>query len=860
MSNAGGQDKQLKISVVVDNNAMQQFKRSIGEATAEVSKLVAELNRASGLLGGAGKGLLSGVSAKGTGSAGSSSSPSRGSIGGSISSPVEAIGKGLRDMAKGSVDALKSMTQAVKSNFSGQVSDIIGLEKQLAKLEERYTRLNALAETGSSKTRSRAQSMMTGSDLDRSGLQAQIEGHKAARDSNMEQDSASEWWKSKASAPSASKWSRFSSFATGDLLSGSGNKGSAWAPPDPDGASAGSKLRLAAGAYGLFRVAAAGVNENIASYDRYSGHAAALGSTFGGMGLGMMRGQDYTTRVAMLSLQEDSNRLQIQENAKAKAIADAAMAKTASRKKMQMAGNYDGMSDKEAVAAAYADHGMKAPVNAVDVRAGGDNGGSDLRGASYLARAAATVMNGIGGGASGIIGLPGSLLGMENEQKLRAARIIEEKKAASAADINMRAAGRFQGEWQGMMGLQRAAGTKDPWKLDARLAMSGYNGGDYVGGLNSVAGMGGFGVGQKFANVAMRGSTGHVANIGSFIGASAQTGANGGDMAHFLAGSGFDPFAQSAMAGTLIQQMQNGSAMQSPAALMAVMQAGGNFGGKGNSAEQMRIQSGMAGGMNAANGNLFGGGIDNLQKARNYYNATKATHGNLFGSNYLAEHFDMNMLAGARAGQKLPTALRVRGLTSDMVKDYGNRTLSTMFRNIGLDKGPMGDMARSMLSGGYGSDFGGYLKDHSKGLKKKDRRANEKEATATFGAILQSEGFANSDQEGEGMARLLAGLSSPGTLKKGHFADSAHGTLQAKAAMASGLSKMEEARKIAENPILTDGKRLLDPAENSAMGKKLGELSTRLDLSADDFIKALERLSGAIVAVAEGAEQLHVEP
>jgi hypothetical protein len=206
------------------------------------------------------------------------------------------------------------------------------------------------------------------------------------------------------------------------------------------------------------------------------------------------------------------------------------------------------------------------------------------------------------------------------------------------------------------------------------------------------------------------------------------------------------------------------------------------------------------------------------------------------------------MLASLRSGKvspQLARALASRGISQSQALAYGNATMNTMFRNIGMDKGPMGDLARGMLSGGYGSDFGAYLKAN-KGKKGFDG----KQAVSTFAAILQSEGFASNDQQAEGMARMMAGLGNMSTLRKGGFRDAAAGTTTAAAADEAGKAKQEEARELNK---MTEG----EVRENIGKGaRQIGDLGRNIGMSAEDVGNSLERLAKKLDSITQGLDKV----
>lgn len=812
MSNVEGGNKQLKITIAVDNQALDQFKRAIREATSEVSKLVEALNKGSKI-----SSLLGAVSSKGGGAgSGSQQRVSGGGNGGSITSPTEAIANAIRGAAKGSTDALKQMESGLRSSVGKQVQDVKTLERAIDSLGNKY------------------KNMATGiQSLD--PFQAHA-GSGAGRGGASQRYLGAGGGGQFAFAPTMAE-----QIAANDPFQNSGGGGSRF----PKGPGFFDRMRdrmrgmfseeggvddlIKAARKALpFYMAGKGTSmilgQSIAAHDDFNKQAVPLAGAYSSRGLDMMYGRDYTTLYNLMQIKQGDQG----EGRNAK-HQDRSRADVYFEKKAKFHGWKPGTAEydqqKRYARAAFENDSKDNRISRA--------GESDFDGASGFVRGAKSLIDSTMSLDPNILR---NLAGVDTAEKLRKLAMGDQKGQINAADPFNRGLKLYTNQWESMLGASRQLGLGDSvWKTNANLRAQGFDLGALGAGQGSVMGAGGWQMARKYGDLAMRGQAGKVGNIGEFLGLASQGTGNAGQSARFLAGTGLDPGAQAAMANTLMMHMGGGSTMGSPDGLMAALASGGSFGGRGDSGEQMRVQAGMGQGMQGLNRDLFGGGMDNLQKGRNIVNALDATGGNLFGSQYLAEKMNMGMLADLRSGKASPAILRKLkslGISKEQALAYGQSTVSTMFRNVGLDKGAMGDMARDIM-GNFGGDASKYFKAN-RGKKGFD----SKQALTTFASILQSENPDMTDQDAEGRARDLIGLGDPSKLKPGHFHDAA-GKKMLRSAKNRGKFEKEDAQNVDK---ITDD--IIDKSHEA--GQKVADLGKDIGKSAEEVGQSLMNLADQV--------------
>lgn len=785
-------NKNLEIGVVVNDQQMGKFKNSIREATIEVQKLAEGLNRAASAF----KGFLSGArSGAGSGSnfqAGNGFS--RAPMSGGMGQPVLAIAGAIKGAAKESGDALKFLETGVRSSSSKMVGDIVNLDRVLASVEKRFKSIRSVSSGGSAIP----------------GLSGGGGGSLIPADASIVNRGGIDYVQGK-----RSMWQNL--MAGGDIGGDDFKKTLRKAVP----------YALAArGLYSLGSEIAAQPNDWMNQQSKYGG--------YGSTALAMQQGRDFTTNYAMKRIKEEDRTSMIAKTSNAH-IQQRMIESSVSQTLPSWTPNFIRNAFTERMKRTLAEG--DSPGNAA----------TDLRGntsffnsAWAMAKAAPSAVTSMSLGP-----MLRAYEGADPDETVRKLDYVQKYGAAHAPEVGFRARAAYGSSWESSIGLMRQLGTSDPWTLAAKLRGQGFNTGDLAGGQQSVAALGGWG-NRGLGYTAMHATAGHV-DVGNLMGATTQAGGNANRIASYIAGLGIDPHAQTAIAGALTSQIMNGGSAIDQTGSLAALSA---FNGRGSSpGEQMRIAAGQAGGMGAINNDLFGGGIDNLQKGRNIVNAISATGGNnLFGSQYLADHFDFGMLANARRGGKNPASLEARGVDSKQVIAYGDLTLGSMFRNIALGgkDTPMGKLANEMIGSGFGSDPGKFIRANR---NKKGFDVNK--TVKTMAAMFATEGYGGGNEQiAEGMVRDLAGLDNMGKLRAGHFKDASHGTNSRRTAAAVGKNDADTAAHIKnitpEEAAKTPGEVAQGYADISQrVGASSDRVADRLFLLADAIEAATSRINGA---------------
>jgi len=739
-----GENKNLEIGVVVNEGQMSKFNTAIRDATREVSKLTAELNRAASAF----KGFLSGAQMSGSGQGfrpGSGFARAPLSQGG-ITQPAVAIASAIKATAKESTDALRSMDQGVRTTSSKMSSSLDMFDQALAKVERRFKSIKALGSSGA---------LFPGGGSSNGGL--------IPANANIVNRGGIDF--------------------IGPSKGGGGGGIFAKLMRGEDVGDIGSMIRKVVPYALAMRGAQMIASEIAAQPNDFMNQAGRQGTAFGGLAVSMMQGRDFVTPYALRRIAEEGK---------------ANNPRMTYAERNRMLGNqlsshwwYNAMPE---FGKRYFSTMVKQGLTQGD---GAGNAATDLMGNSSLSN---SFISAIKAAPSLLTQGPGgvfrALEGSDVDENLRKLGYAQQYASAHQAEVGFRARQAYGSTWESMIPVMRQLGTSDPWTTLAKLRMRGLGGGDLGAGIGQVAPLAGW-ANRGLGYTAMNATIGHVDNVGQLLGAGMQSGIGAGgarNLAGFLAGNGTDPYAQGAIAKALAAQALNGGPVVDPTGSLGALNA---FNGRGQgAAEQVRIANAQAGGLGAINSDLFGGGIDNLQKARNYANAIDVMPNNLFGSNYLAEHFNFGMYAAAKRGGKgyhVPGVMAARGISQKDIIGYGDASVNSMFRNVmlgGTDT-PMGQLASSMLHGGYGSNIGKYIKDH-----RKDKGFDVNGVLTNFGAILASEGYGGgNDQTAEGIARDLAGIENP-LLRKGHFRDASAGTRARLTAGAVGSRDLETAGAI----------------------------------------------------------------
>jgi hypothetical protein len=143
----GSDNKTLEIGVVVNEGQMSKFTTAIRDATREVSKLTAELNRAASSF----KGFLSGAQMQGGGGgfkSGSGFARAPMSQGGGVTQPAVAIATAIKTTAKESTDSLRIMDQTVRSTSQKMASSLDIFDRALQNVEKRFKNIKEINSSG----------------------------------------------------------------------------------------------------------------------------------------------------------------------------------------------------------------------------------------------------------------------------------------------------------------------------------------------------------------------------------------------------------------------------------------------------------------------------------------------------------------------------------------------------------------------------------------------------------------------------------------------------------------------------------------------------------------------------------------
>lgn len=782
--------KDLRIGVVADEGQLTKFENAIRRATIEVSKLADQLNRASKTFAG----FLGGARMTGGGQ-GTQFRPGNNfarapltGAGGGIGQPVQTIANAISASAKGSTDALRSMESTTRTTSSKMASDINILDNALAKLEKRYSKIKAISGGGGG---------IPGIAAPAAGGFVP-EGFKVINKGGIDTVVPSNY------KPSIGE--RMAAFFQNGKSSGDGGIMQTIQKAIP-------YYIMAKGGQAIFR-------ELAAQPDDFNRQAQPL-SRFADRGLAMMYGGDFHSLYNMERIAQgpQGGLLQAEHRVTSAAVSDATR-----RAQRELAYNkahgyvYTPQQEQAYISQKtrmFTQHAMDKleNTNVDEMRK------SDFRGASGLVRYGKTILD-------SIIGLDPQILrnleGVDTAEKLRKDAQLDVVNDIYKASRENRAFRTFEQGWQGAVDISRALQTSDPFMLQAKLFKRGYNTGQLGSAQSAIAQTGGFRTGLKYRDLGMRSSVaGHV-DLNALIGATAQAGGpDPGEVAALVHGLKIDPQAKSVLANAMAHETLNGDAMVNPSGMLAAFAP---FNGAGTTAgEQMRIANAQVSGMGAINQNMFKGGVDQLQQGRNWLNAINVAGGNLGGQNYLVNSMNFKILARLRQNPNVQIPeLQAVGLSNKQVLDYGERTMGSMFRNVMLSgSNPMTKMAQEMMSGGFGSDFGAYVK-----ANRGKQGFDVNKAIYTMAQILKFEGFAKGDQQAYGMANDLAGIGNMGPLRRGGPGDAAAGTAAAKAYHEVGTKKEEDAKTIKK--VVTD-----DYIKKSVeWGEKYGELGENLGMSA----------------------------
>lgn len=290
---------------------------------------------------------------------------------------------------------------------------------------------------------------------------------------------------------------------------------------------------------------------------------------------------------------------------------------------------------------------------------------------------------------------------------------------------------------------------------------------ELAGGYGAVEGVGGFGTAQQLGLRAALAARGHMGGAGGILATAAMTGDAGAfwtNMNNMVGrgSGGMDVGAAQSIGGTVAGSLTNGAAPTSGLGLMSAM---GAYGRGDNSAQDMLNARFMGAGLGAM-GSMFGGRTDPYQRGVNLLSAIRAAPGASVGAQEYLSQLDPRVIFDIAGGGQVPYELQARGITGPMVQQYSRTVLSRMSdRAIGASPNQGGSLDPTQRqTRAVQQRFGGSFSAYMRTMRTPEE---QKRALVERGAFLQEAGFASSDLEGQGFARLEAGLGTKPVTKTG---------------------------------------------------------------------------------------------
>lgn len=789
---ADEQGKQLKISIAVDNAALEQFKRAIREVTAEVSKLVETLNRAGGALGGAGGGFVRSSARGGFSAATGTTAGAQKPIGGAIATPVEQIAASLRGTARGSVDALRQMESATRSFTERSSQNLRQFERALDSLAGKYKNLSGAAngvmlpggggfmEGGGPLPRGADESFAPNGIVNKGGID-----YAAGPPGRM-----SRAW----------KFMNRPIFGAGGIFSrgGGGGGGGDEGGGEEEGGGKGRKgifnaLRQGASALGLPSFAggvAGGVGAAVAGYQ-------FVNQT--------MVGRDKFLANEAISSQFDMLNRRSQINQTLGNMGQKLRYDMATQRAMSKVTPND-------LRAALGPETFNALVTKAYQESG--NTGNLKEVGKGVTDRAGKWFNGMFGNNALENGATGGSIGQSAEQRAVLERMLGnipadqigklseaiQKRGETLSVRDQSIIGQFQGSALGRMGLMRQAGVGERQVRLPTGQMITVNGAELLGqgtnftseevagmraNLGATAGrglMGGFGRFGASSLLSMQaGGLGNAAQIG---GIGAQYG-NGAGLIGALQGGigrgGLDVTAGGQIGGLVSGAMTQGNNSIGGSEAMAGLLSAASTGGAGGDMRMARI---MGAGLEGRNAQL-GGQTDQLQSAINVLAANKAAPGlSVYGKHALQGVGSAQMIEMLRSGKVSPE-LADMGINIDQLRKYASTQSSFAFSRFIGGTGQGGAMEQAAIgargAGGAKEYIGGLLSaQHLKAGSRAGRNLIQSQARL-LGEALKATGQAGTNEQG--MAMIMAELAEDKSLLpalKGHGAhDVAGKTLEA---------------------------------------------------------------------------------
>jgi len=295
------------------------------------------------------------------------------------------------------------------------------------------------------------------------------------------------------------------------------------------------------------------------------------------------------------------------------------------------------------------------------------------------------------------------ITGLKAKHPLTMQRLREASQTAEGRVAEMRATG-LGDSYDKVGNFMGNASNKFVDKLTTNGA---YTRGQVLAAFRQEAAAGGRGTAQHQLGGALYAQAGGFHNAGGFAGIMAMGGLSPDEALNRMGSitgprknGGVDVEAVNKMGDVIMQQMLNGTPVTTGTGMM------GMFGGRawqgGNAAQDMKYARFAQQGMDTGT-QFLKGGPDAYQHGLNLLLAIKHGKGlGIYAQNYLAGHLNMNLIAQAMSGGKLPAEMAARGITRGMISGMGRDVLSSFMMRRLHDGDP-----RNKLMNTIQKDFGG---------------------------------------------------------------------------------------------------------------------------------------------------------
>jgi hypothetical protein len=826
-------DKQVRVTIGVDETSAAKAKRVISEITAEVNRLVAATHQINlGFGGGGGGGGFgarvgsfspgSGVSARSQ--LGQRMSQAGGGVTDGLARAVQNSAALFKGAAQGSKDSFKIMSDSLKRHVDDSDREIRRLTGSLEKLEKQYDRLKTRQASGlGGRLTAGAMESVQGRYYDTLGQldTARSTSGKLVKARTEIEDQA--LGPLKGPQTILGRAGGFLQQQFGNLKQAGGEvAGALGLPPGLLTGKMGPFAAMGAGYYAGTKLVQTGRSNEVANVDydiaqpfyRMNAKAAA-GSIYGGNALSIRHG-DLARSIAIARLSQDKGMKDVQS---------VNMDRLLERSRdLAHPDTWLGMMSKNGIF-----------------------GGSK----DYLMGKAGGLVSGIAGGSPAGTMDVNTLGRTRAEQEQQSQRIEMFQKALDAKmqedpTFNDRVNRLYQGSI-GDLGLSRAAGISggltrlgkggpaiDSVSLLKATAMgAGYDPGEWVGAMQQMAGTAGRGFLHRGTHSLLSAQSGGLGNAAQLLGVGAQF--NGGGFAggqKFLGGiqggigrGGVDVTAGAQVLNTGMGMMTAGNFSGGGSGLMSTLLDATFTGSTGG---DMRAARTVQGGL-GAEGAMMSGGIDPLQKALNASAAMQAAPNAPIIAKDALMNMDPATMAEFMRTKQVPVELASVGVTKEMMEKYVSAQNRTAFARV-----------TDRMTGGEGTATGAaverYRKSGGLGYLKGQSREDVDKEIGLLAPGLKFAGGASSLDDAKG--RLLFEAATQG-VRRGGRGRGAHestgaGTARMTAAGSQALFEAKEGFqnaaddkviKTATNAMIHTESRLEDARKESIRAMSSGDPS-----------------------------------